>query len=130
MAATTLFLAKLIGLYALIVCAALAVNGRTAREAWQKMVERFEVIYLVSFIELVLGLLVVLSHNFWYSFPAVIVTIFGWLMVIEAIFYLALPKRITQKAVGWFLRPRCYYPVFLICFIVGLYLTAIGFQLF
>jgi hypothetical protein len=94
------FLAKIIGLFCLILASLL--RKKVFAEVVDDIIASRALLYLVGVISLLLGLLVVLTHNFWYG---------GFLPVVVTL--------IKVKELSW---------LFAIIFLVmGAYLTYAGF---
>jgi len=83
---------KLIGFMYGILGISIVINPKQ----WLYFVDEFRTkphkMYYFAFLLLPLGLAVVLLHNIWVWSPTVIVTIFGWLLIVKASFYLLVPK--------------------------------------
>ena len=86
----SIFLAKVMGIYMIIICLSLLVN----QKYYQGMVKDFSknplLMVFGGFISLIIGLLIVLSHNVWSGWQ-IIITIIGWLAIVKGILYLLLP---------------------------------------
>ncbi|WP_242601679.1 hypothetical protein [Legionella lansingensis] len=80
---------------------------------------------------LVVGIIMVLVHNFWIfeHLHILIVTIIGWLILINSILWLAIPDTMAvyskRACGGW-----GYYVIIVIMAIVGVILLTKGFYLF
>ena len=90
------FLAKVMGLYLVLVVLAVAMN----RKEYLKMLPRFiknrSMSMFAGVFTLILGLLVVVSHNTWNSDWTVLVTLTGWLTLIKGVMYLFFPDAIAR----------------------------------
>ena len=122
----SIFLAKVLGLYLVIVPLAVLVN----RKHLPRLVEEFStnvgLNILASIFALVLGLLLVVSHNVWTADWRVLVTILGWLTLAKGVVRLLFLERM-QKLSALSLKP--WWAVVLVLFVlVGLYLSYVGFS--
>lgn len=121
----SLFLAKVLGLYMLIGGLALLVN----KEHFEHVVRDFtksRVLPMFSgMLELLLGLMLVVSHNIWVSDWPVIITVVGWLALLEGLFFFFLPTQL-QKMASWF-KPGAYTFFGIVYVVLGLYLAYVGF---
>ena len=92
----SLFLAKLLGPYCVIVAVGILLN----RKIYQKVMEDFfknaALVYLGGVFALIIGLLVLLFHNLWVANWVVIITIFGWLGVIKGAWLIILPNTLAK----------------------------------
>jgi len=119
----SIFLAKVLGLYLVIVSLAVLVN----RKRLPRLVEEFStnigLNFLASIFALVLGLLLVVSHNIWTADWRVIITILGWLTLAKGVvrfFFLEQVQKLARISLK---------PWFLVLFVlVGLYLSYVGFS--
>lgn len=121
----SIFLAKVIGLYFLIACLAVLINHKPFNQMVNEYVKNKPIIFFHGLIALLVGLLLVVSHNVWiYGWP-VVITIIGWLALLKGIAHLFAP----QKSIEWGLSIyKSLEPVlFIIGLLVGLYLTYVGF---
>ena len=88
--ATSVFLAKLIGPFCLIVGAGLVLNQAQFRALADEFMRSPALAFLTGLIALPAGLAIVLSHNVWTADWRVLITILGWLTVFKgAIRFLA-----------------------------------------
>ncbi len=122
----SIFLAKVLGLYLVIVPLAVLVN----RKHLPRLVEEFStnlgLNILASFFALVLGLLLVVSHNVWTADWRVIITILGWLTLAKGVVRLLFLEQV-QKLSRISLKP--WYALVLVLFVlIGLYLSYVGFS--
>ncbi len=84
-------------------------------------------VYVSGLFNLIIGLLVILSHNIWVADWRVLITIMGWLALTKGIVRLFFPEKLPKLAKkvseSWFM---------VICALflsIGIYLTYIGFLL-
>jgi hypothetical protein len=122
----SLFLAKVFGLYFLIISIAMVVR----REKFEKMMDAFAVDYGSNFLGIILGiiigLLIVVSHNVWIKSWPVLITLIGWITLIKSSMYLFFPN--TLPVVIRFAEKRpVYLTATIICFLLGLFLVCRGF---
>src|ERR1700691_3754916 len=125
MSRLTVFLARLIGLFTVLLVAALLVRGSTMVEA---AVADAPVMLVYAIISLATGLAMILEHNVWSGGPLpVVVTFVGWLILAKGLLLLFLkPEALT----GLFERMHYgehYYPYVAPALVIGLYLTWAGF---
>ena len=95
-----------------------------------EMAKNRALIYTICVIELAAGLALVVAHNVWAWNFQVIITIVGWLLLLEAVAYLMLPYRVFTKWVSWLNKKSIYWIGGFLAVALGLYLTNIGFNLF
>ncbi|MEK7114972.1 MAG: hypothetical protein AAB847_01275 [Patescibacteria group bacterium] len=122
----SIFLAKLFGLYLIIVSLAALVNRKKIQSFIDSASENIPLLFVSGVIFLILGLAVVISHNIWVADWPVLITILGWLTLVKACLRLFFPEKIKPLAM------RFIKAVPVVCFIfllVGIYLAYTGFIL-
>lgn len=123
----TAFLARLIGLFSMIVAVSLALHKHTTMETVATMLQNAPLLLTVGFISLAAGLAVVLSHNVWRSgLLALIVTLAGWVFLLRGVAILALPHRDMIALLGAAHYEQFFYGYTALAFIVGAYMTIAG----
>jgi hypothetical protein len=125
MSTLTIYLARLIGLSAFLLAAALMVRGNALILA---TVADGPVMLVYAIFSLAAGLAIILGHNVWSggTLP-VIVTLVGWLIFAKGLVLLL----VTPEALAPFLERTHYgehYSLYIVpALIIGLYLTYAGF---
>jgi hypothetical protein len=124
MSRLTIFLARFIGLFAVLVVIGLFVRGTAVVE---NAVADPPMMFTYAIISVALGLAMVLGHNIWKggALP-VVVTLAGWLILAKGLMLLLLkPDALTGLMQGMHYGANAY--VYLIpSFVIGLYLTWAG----
>lgn len=130
MSATTRFLSRLIGIYAVVVSLALAIRGQSSVITITAMVRYAPLMFFCGFIALIAGLAIVLNHNVWSGGAApVIVTIIGWLAIVKGVLILLLtPDEEAALFIGGLHYAAWFYFYLAVFFLVGVFLTVRGFQ--
>ena len=82
---------------------------------------------LFSAVELLAGLFLVALHRHWDTAPAFIISLFGWMAVLESSAYLLLPDRTVQSFLAPFERPGVIAGGGVVALVIGLWLAAYGF---
>lgn len=126
----SLFLAKIMGLYLVLVSLAVFVHRSKINAL---LVEEFyknrTFVFFSGAIILILGLLVVVSHNVWELSWRGVITLLGWLTVLKGVMRIFVPnvaKQVSHNVDkgGWY----SWYTVILITSLfVGLWLVYNGF---
>ncbi len=123
----TLFLTQVIGVYLVLIGLICIVKRKMMMQAMGDVITNKSLLYVIAIIELIAGISLVISHNIWVWNYAVIVTIVGWLMLVEALAYLALPYSWMKKIFRMFNTKGWYVGAGLAAVILGAYMVAIGF---
>ena len=129
MSSQTRFLARLIGLFLVAMSLALVVNQTAMTDTVTAIVHAPGLLLAFGMIALVVGLAVVLSHNLWSGGAAVIlVTLFGWLMLVRGVGLLLLPSAVIVSLFERVHFGEFAYLYAAVVFVVGLFLAWSGFR--
>ena len=129
MSPLTIFLAKLLGLYCVILALAMMVRGQSVAAVMKALVANPALLLFVEVIGLAVGLAMVLGHNIWSGgVLPVVVTLVGWLLVIRSAVLLALSPEATMKLVDSLQYEKRFYIYMGATLVLGLYLTYAGFS--
>jgi hypothetical protein len=124
----TLFLAKLIGAYALIMSAWMLVRRDVALQMIESVSREPVAIAFVGMIRLVIGLAIVIGHDIWSDTTAALVSLIGWITLISGFLTLFLPPQ-TVRDIFSRMAYEKRYPVFaLVSFALGVALLIAGFS--
>ena len=125
MSQLTIFLARLLGLFTILVIVALLFRGNAMVEA---AIGNQPAMLTYGIISLGLGLAMVLGHNVWSGgLLPVVVTLVGWLILIKGLVLLFLSSDILTQSYAQ-MHYRENFNVYLVpSFIIGIYLTYAGF---
>ena len=125
----TAFLAKLIGLFSLIVAVLVGIHKDATLLTVGGIVQSAELLMVLGFISLAVGLAIVLSHNVWKKgLLALIVTLGGWVFLLRGVLVLALPHQQLVSLLNAAHYQQMFYVYVVIAFIIGAYLTIGGFR--
>lgn len=105
---TSILIAKIATAIYLSTGVALLNNNLNLQEAYKTLEKsKMHTTYLGTFV-IVLATLILTYHNIWIKDWSVLITIIGWLLLIEGVFYilapktlLALFKKLPQSQIGW-----------------------------
>lgn len=125
---STVLLAKVLGLFMVIVGLAMLLQRREMAEISRRYAEDVPLRVFISAIELLAGLFLVALHNDWSGVPAGIVSLVGWMAVLEGTLYLALPTRVLKPWLMSFASPGILAVSGALAVLLGLYLAAWGFS--
>jgi uncharacterized membrane protein len=129
MSARTIFLARLIGLFALVQSAAMFVHKQSLVEAATGLVHERPLLLLLGLIALAAGLAMVLAHNVWSGGPLpVIVTLVGWIILARGVLLLLLTPDAVARLFDAFRFGELFYLYAGIALLLGFYLTWAGFR--
>jgi len=128
MSPLTIFLAKFLGLYCVIVALAMMTRKQSAVATMKALVTNPRLLLFVEVLGLAGGLAMVIGHNIWVGggLPMV-VTLVGWLMLIRGVGLLALSPDKVIKVVEALRYEERFYLYMGVTLVLGLYLTYAGF---
>jgi hypothetical protein len=129
MLSLTIFLAKLIGLYCIIVALAMMADKQSAVASVNALVRNSPLLLLAEVLGLAVGLAMILGHNIWSggALP-VVVTLVGWLTAIRGAVLLALPQDTKMKFFEALSYDEHFYVYMGTTLVLGLFLTFAGFS--
>lgn len=118
----TLFLAKVFGLYLLVVGAGILFNKKGFEGAVNEIVASHGLAYISALVTLVIGILLILTHNVWVADWPVIITILAWVIFIKGALRVVYPK--IDADLSKALRKETYYTAIALgSILVGAFLT-------
>ena len=125
MSRLTVFLARFIGLFIVLLVVALLVRGGATVET---AVADAPVMMVYALISLALGLAMILGHNVWSggALP-VVVTLVGWLMLVKGLVLLCVTPQTLQQFFEHMHYGAHYYLYLAPSLAIGVYLTWAGF---
>lgn len=92
----SIFIARIFALCYLIMGTAFLLN----RKAFQRVMEDFSknaaLVFFSGLFALVIGVVMILSHNIWVANWTVIITIIGWLALIKGIWIIVFPNSVSK----------------------------------
>lgn len=121
----SVFLAKLIGLYLLIVTLLCIFRARQIKLTGKELVASRSALAVSAEISLIFGLVIAIDHPIWeYSWRGLI-TVLGYLMILRGIMRFAFPTQVKKLASK--MMNKSIWPILVIMLIIGAYLTYCGF---
>jgi uncharacterized membrane protein YkvI len=121
----SIYLAKLIGIYLLIVAADMLLRRREIRGAIRDFASSKGLLVFSGSISLLLGLAIVIAHPIYESTLQGFITLLGYLLILRGVWRIAFPTHVQKRLASLF--HRGYWTIFIILLILGIYLTHAGF---
>ena len=123
----TVFLARLLGLYCILISLAMAAHRHASIETVTALIQTPPILFLAGIIALVAGLAMVLGHTVWSggALP-VIVTLVGWITLIRGLLVLFLPAGADVGLLAALHYEQLFYFYIAIALVLGVYLTYSG----
>ena len=128
MSPVTIFLAKTLGIFCIIVAIGMIARRKAVLPAVDGMLTNGPLLFVVGVFTIGIGLAMVVGHNLWHGGAAtIVVTILGWLSLLKGIaLAFTPPARMAQFYRGMDYERRL--PLLMgVSLLLGLYLTAVGF---
>lgn len=125
-----LFFAQLFGLYFIIIGALVLVRRDNIMPTVSRFTEERAFLLIIAVVEIIAGLGLILA------FPGItfdlagLISVIGYMLVVEGIIYLAAPAAFVTRFIGYFNRPGWYVTGGILSIILGLYLAGKGFGFF
>ncbi|TAL61395.1 MAG: hypothetical protein EPN84_08025 [Legionella sp.] len=118
----SLFLATVIGWYLVIVSLFLLFNFTLVKSIINEVMAQRGLLFIVALLTLILGIMMVTSHNIWVFAWPVVVTIFSWMVLIGGIVRLFFLERIAAMSQSFLSHPNRIRIMGVVWLVVGLYL--------
>jgi hypothetical protein len=129
MSARTVFLARLIGLFALVQSAAMFLHKEVMVETANGLLHDGPLLFVLGLIALAAGLAMVLSHNVWSGGAVpVVVTLVGWVILARGVMLLVLPPDAFVRLFEAIRFGELFYLYAALALGLGLYLILAGFR--
>jgi uncharacterized protein YacL len=122
------FLSRILGLYLLIVSTAMFVNMQQFSANVNQLMHEPSLLFVVGIFTVIIGLLMVVSHNIWQWNWRVLITIIAWLSLIKGASILFFPLFIDKLSTLFVQNSKFAYVSAVIDFILGLILCYFGFR--
>ncbi len=121
----SLFLAQAWGIYLMVMSLALLINKQNVKLIFAAY-RHSSTVFFSGAIELLIGILTVLTHNVWTTDYRLLITLFGWTALLRGIIRLFQPD-LTTKFVKNFEKNAPIQWLLFVALALGGYLAAVGF---
>ena len=123
----SIFLARVLGLYFIIVCLAVLFRFKEIRKTFDEMVSNKANVFFAAFLSLVIGILLVVSHPVFVWDWRLLITLIGYLSLLKGICLLFFPKHMLVCKRAIMSKQHVYYTIIIIFLLIGAFLTYHGF---
>lgn len=123
----SIFLAKALGFYLIFISIAYVLNKKKFIPLLMNMMNKPEIMLVTGIIALIMGILIVVSHNIWVKDWRVIITVIGWMALLKAINIILFPEFMINISTKWIQNNVAYYITFLFTFLIGSILLYIAY---
>lgn len=122
----SIFYAQVFGLYLFLVSLAMLVHQQRAKKTMGEFLNDHSLVSLSGALGLVIGLIIVVSHNIWVSTWPVVVTVVGWIVLVQALMRIFFPETFI-KLMKELMAKTGYLLMTWIWLLVGIFLIWAGF---
>ena len=122
------FLSKVIGLYLIIISVAMLIDMPIFTQQIDKLLHDSALMFVTGFFTLIVGLLMVVSHNIWQWHWRVIITVLGWLTLIKGISLIVYPGFIDKTSILFIESVTFAYGAAIFDLVLGAALTYFGYR--
>ena len=121
------FLAQVIGIYLLLVSSAMLFQKDRFQKTIMDLLNSPPLLALTGSLGIIFGLLIVVPHNIWASSWVVLVTLFGWIMLLQGVMRVFFPHHFSKlvKRIDATIGYNLFSWVWLL---IGVYLIWMGFS--
>ncbi|MEK7478068.1 MAG: hypothetical protein AAB645_01715 [Patescibacteria group bacterium] len=124
----TLLLARLWGLIFLIAGLYMLFKRQMLMTILRETIKNRTLLYIIGWIELIIGLVFVEIHNVWFgSALPIIISILGWMLLLEGLLYVFISRHFLDKIYVWLHEKKVFYVIATCYVVLGSYLAYLGF---
>ena len=122
----SLFLARILGPLYLIVTIGLFLNHKYFSKMIKEVIKSPSCTYFYAAFDLLIGLILVNTHNLWVNDWRLVITIMAWMVLIKGALLLVFPEQMTKSLKKW-RKQNWYLFGVILSGILGIYLTYAGY---
>ncbi len=120
-------LSQLLGIYFILIGGIVLYRRRAVMPAIRQLVANRPLLLVIALAEILAGLAIVLTYPLVSVSVNGLISIIGYMLIVEGIIYLSMPYKRVQKFVAAFNTPQWYGVGGVIAILAGLYLAGSGF---
>lgn len=122
------FLSKVLGVYLIIISVAMFANIQQFSIYVQNLINDAPLMFVTGFFTLILGLLMVVSHNIWQWNWRIVITIIAWMILLKGASIIFYPQFIDKATILFVQNMGFAYMTASFDFILGILLCYLGFR--
>lgn len=124
---TSIYLAKILGPIYLVMSLSVLFNYKRYIEIYEDFSHNAAFAYFGGLVALIIGMLIITSHNYWVQEWPVIITLLGWISTVKGVCILIFPDQMIET-----FRPLktdyfYYFWAAIICLALGTFFTYVGY---
>ena len=124
---TSIFLAKFIGIFCLVMGLSMIARRRMLLGVFHELSGHCVLSYILGVIIFLMGLALVLNHNIWAPGFPLAITILGWFVFIEGLAFIFGTEEFVKKDLLMLDEKKIYYFISTAYLVIGAYLTYFSF---
>lgn len=121
------FLSKVVGIYLVIISLVMLINMPQFLANINKLIHDATLMFVCGFFTIIIGILMVVSHNIWQWHWRVIITIIGWLSLVKGVSLLFYPQFIDSVSMHFIQNIPIAYATACLDLVLGLILLYVGY---
>ena len=125
-----LFFAKLFGIYFILVGSLIMLRRKSILPAVIRFAQDRALILVFSALEIAAGLAIVIAYPIVGNSVSGIISLIGYILVIEGVLYLAAPAAFIRTMIGYFNKPIWFVIGGFLSIVAGIFLAGKGFGYF
>jgi len=118
----TYFLAHVVGWYLVIFSGLLLFRNEQMRHIMTEIVTSRGLFFVLAILTVIIGLLMVTSHNIWVMAWPVVITLFSWLVLISGLLRVFFPDTSLKMAQSFIAHPVRMNTAAVVFLLIGVYL--------
>lgn len=122
------FLSKVIGLYEVIISLAMLINMPLFTSNIEAMMENGPLMIFIGCMTVIMGILLVVSHNIWQWRWSLLVTIVSWIVLLKGISLLMFPQALDTISLQLITNEHFAYFIAMMDLLIGLVFCYFGFR--
>jgi len=122
----TVFLGQIIGIFWTVMGIAIIVHYQRFKKIFTEILDKPSLLAISGFLSLIIGSILVVTHNIWEMNFQGLITLIGWLILAQALIRLLFPVSIAKKCKGM-IQNNCLLVIGWIVLIVGLFIGYMSF---
>jgi uncharacterized protein YjeT (DUF2065 family) len=96
----SLILAQVLGIVFFVLGFGLVCNAKRYKKMYQDLIKNDGFVFFAAVFALIVGTTLVLTHNIWETHWSVIITILGWIALLEGFILAVFPEQTVKMATG------------------------------
>lgn len=122
----SMFFAQVLGVYVFLVSLTMLIHATRFKKTMHEFVSDGPLMAFAGGISLLIGLAIVVSHNVWVADWPLVITLIGWLMIIQGVMRILFPESMA-KLMKDLMASTAFTLLSWVWLLVGIYLVWVGF---